>query len=266
MKDKKYKHLLLTHSQMHDKYQELHGKKFVYPYFYKIEKNKQVIYFVGPHHSYNPKDPQHKKTQQYWDEFLKKTKKINCTSLTEGGKRQVSGSKEEAIKKDGEAGLITYLSFEENIRNISPEPTWRYLTDKLLQSYTKEDIIFHFFNTRTGQWNRLTDKPNYESYIQNSVNEYFIPLNWREQDYSLQHLIKIFEKRTKTNFNKFNNELFDKVSSPYTSELAQESNNIRDNFLLKTILKLWSQEKNVFITYGSSHAIILEKALHKLLQ
>jgi len=250
---------------MDDKYQELHRSNFVYPYFYKVTNGKQFLYFVGPHHSYDPRNPQHKKIQQYWDNFLNETKKLNCISLTEGGKRGVAESPNEAIINDAEAGLVTYLSEKNKIRNISPEPKWLDEIKELRKQFTQEDIALHDFVRVVAQWNRLTKKPDFNRYINRFSTKYFEGLKWNNFDFSVENLIRAYETKTGNKFDKNDYESFHLQSSPQRSKVACVSSMIRDNHILNVITDLWKKNYNIFVVYGSGHAIVLEPALKKLL-
>src|SRR3972149_2539638 len=105
--------LLLTPKEMNEVYQKLHKQKFKYPYFYKIVKSNRHLYFLGPHHIFNPKDPQLKTIKKLWNEFLELKKKKNCIVLIEGGKRPILKSEKDAIEKHGEPGLMTLLANKE---------------------------------------------------------------------------------------------------------------------------------------------------------
>ncbi len=261
-----YSNLLLTTTQMHEKYQQLHHENYVYPYFYKITASNKLLFFVGPHHTYDPRDPQINKIKQYWDDFLKATEKKSCITLTEGGKRIVARSEDEAIRNDAEAGLVTYLAAQESIDTISPEPNWNDEINELLREFTKEEIALHDFVRVIAQWNRLQTKPDFDTYLEKFSKKYFERLQWSDFDFSTENLINLFKETYKLPFDKDKYEVFHALSSPQKSNVAAASSRIRDIFILRTIIDLWAQSKNIFVVYGSGHALTLEPALKKLLQ
>ena len=95
---------------MAKKYKELSKIKYKFPYFYKITKGSQSLYYVGASHSFDPGDGQFPRINKYWRDFLKTTAKEDRVVLVEGGNRPVLGSMEEAIKAGGEAHLLSYLA------------------------------------------------------------------------------------------------------------------------------------------------------------
>lgn len=258
--------LLLTTQEMDEKYKSLHREGFIYPYFYQISQSNQILYFIGPHHTYDPEDPQIETIKRYWNDFLKVTMKQSCITLTEGGKRRVAKSEREAVLNDAEAGLVTYLCAKESIENISPEPDCNDEINELLKTYTKEEIALYDFVRVIAQWNRLKEKPDVENYIQTFSKKYFERLQWNDFNFSTKNLISLFKINYKVPFEPNNYEVFHMLSSPQQSKVAEASSRIRDTFILETIRNLWKQSKNIFVVYGSAHAITLEPALKKLLQ
>jgi hypothetical protein len=258
--------LLLTTEEMLDKYQVLHREKYKYPYFYKIKNEKQVLNFVGPHHTFDPANPQIKRIEKYWSSFLKETEKKGCIVLIEGGGSPVEKTKNEAILKYGEVGLLAFLSAKEKIEYKSPEPDWISEVRRLQTIFTKDEIMYFDFARTVAQWNRLKRKPDFDKYVQRYMKRNKEQLKWDNFDFSTKHFIDIHDRMYDHKFDKNDYECFHQYSSPYYNPIAKSSNVTRDTFILKSIIKLWEGGNNIFIVYGSGHAIVLEPALKKLLK
>lgn len=54
------------------------------------------------------------------------------------------------------------------------------------------------------------------------------------------------------------------LSDPYSNPVSASSSVFRDVSIFAAIQKYWAQGKDIFIVYGSGHAIVLEKALQNL--
>ena len=257
--------LLLTPKEMNEVYQKLHKQKFKYPYFYKIVKGNQQLYFLGPHHIFNPKDSQVKTIKDWWNVFLGVTKKKNCIVLVEGGLRPVLKSEKVAIEKHGEPGLMTLLANKENIEVVSPEPDETKEANSISKKFGKEKIIYYYFARQVAQWHSYLERPDFEKYTERLLKEYKNILNWKGFDFSLNHMIQLHDKFHNHKFDKENYDCFYNDSNPINSEVSAASSGYRNTYIVKEILMLWNNGRNIFIGYGSGHAITLEPALKILL-
>ena len=264
--NKKISQLLLTTEEMDSVYQKLHKQKFKYPYFFKITRGNQSLHFLGPNHTFDPKNHQIKTIRKYWNGFLKDTNKKDCSVLIEGGERPVEKSENIAIKKHGEPGFTTFLASKEGVKAFSPEPDSKDITDKLLKNFSKEEIMYNGFAGRTAQWNRLVDKPDFNKYIGRFMKRNKKELRWKDFDFSLENFIRIHDKKHKHKFNKNNYKCFNADSGPFKSRVSAASGVIRDTYIVSEIKRFWDEGKNIFIVYDSGHAIVQEPALKKLLE
>ncbi len=263
------KDLLLSHKEMNDKYQQLHEEKYDYPYTYQIKSSNssQILYFLGVHHVYDPTHPQIHKIKRLWIKFLKDTDKNNCIVLTEGGIRPVEESEEKAILKHGEAGLLAFLSNREDIPNISPEPDEKFEIKELEKQFSKEEIEYAYFARTVLQWNKLKEKPEFNTYIQRYLDRDKLVSGWKDFDFSVANLIAIHDKKYNHKFDPVKCEqCVYSMSNPAQNPVSSSSGHIRDEYIVKEIINLWEKGKSIFIVYGSGHAIVCEKAIKHFLK
>lgn len=260
---------LLTTQEMSNTYVELNKINYEFPYFYKIVKNNQCLYFVGAHHSFDPQNEQFPKIHSYWNSFLAASKDKERVVLVEGGNRPVLESESEPILAGGEAHLLAYLANSENIECYSPEPSDINELLELEKSFTKEEIMYNRFARTAAQWGRLTNpKPDFEDYIKKYLSQDIKLTNW-DIDISLRGF-SIYHDSIHNNHefsiqNCLNNKCFYNDSNPSINRVSAESGKIRDIFIGNKILYEWSSKRCIFIVYGSGHAIVLERALKELL-
>lgn len=256
--------LILSAEEMDQKYQELHNQNYVYPYFYKISLNKQVLFFLGVHHTFDPSNYQFKSIKKHWDEFLKASKKKNSIVLVEGGKRPYIEDVIEAVRKHAEGGFITNLALKVGIESYSPEPDGKYEVDQLAKKFSKEEIMYYYFARTIAQWHRLIEKPDLKVYIDGFLKRNQEITGWDDFDFSFANLVKIHDKFHDHPFDPDNYQCFYDDSNPSHSKASAGSGLIRDEHILSEIKRLWDEGKNIFIVYGSGHAIRLERALTTL--
>lgn len=256
--------LLLSSDEMAERYQEL-GKDYEYPYVIKISKNGQHLYFLGSKHLFDPEDEGFETIRKYWKEFLAETETKDCVVLVEGGERPIEGSEEEA-KRHGEPSFSTYLASKEGVEVVSPEPDWEEESNRIAEKFGKEKTMYYHFARRVTHWHKLAEKPGFESYLSDYLARYDNKLGWQDFDFSIQHMIDVHNNKHDHEFDKKNYRCFYKDSNPFDNEISRESSLIRNIYMTWEIKRYWDEGKNIFIVYGSGHALTLEPALEELLK
>lgn len=251
-------------------YDEYKKTRHKIPYFFSIEKNNQYLFYFGAKHSFDPKHKQFRLLKNYWKKFLNKTKKKKAIVLVEGGERPVSKNEIQSIKEGGEGDFMTFLANQENIETVSPEPEEDYERSELLKKFSREEIQYYYFARVVYQWNNLLDKPDFEKYISAFLKSDEKSSNWRDFDFSLENMKEVHKKLFKKDFNQNDKEFFYSIINPTFSAavinlVSRESSTIRDNHIVKEIKKYWNKGKNIFIVYGSSHAVMQESVLREVL-
>lgn len=239
------------------------------PYFFVIRGKKQTIFYFGAKHSYNPNHKQFRLLENFWDDFLVQTKKINCIVLIEGGIRPIPKNETDGIREGGEASFVTFLANKEHIEIYSPEPNQSTERQELLKKFTKEQIQYYYFARTINQWYRRNCSPSFDNYIQNFLKNSKRLRGWEDFDFSLENMKKIHKRLFDTKFNEKDKNLFAKSVDPtkklnILNKIAAESGIIRDTHILSEIKKLWDKKKNIFIVYGQAHAVMQEPVLRDL--
>lgn len=238
-------------------------------YYFKIEKEGKYLFYFGSNHSRNPEDDQYCQIQKYWEDFSKIVDKSDASVFVEGGARNVSGRNiEEIINSDAEAGFITYLA--EGYPVSSPEPSIKLLTDALLGRYTQEEIEYYYFARVVAQWGSIPSKPEFAEYIKPFLERDKEELQWNDFDFSLEQMKEIHTKLFKESFDENKTDFFLSISDPTNKStvincVSQDQGADRDAYIVNQILDEWEKGKSVFVVYGSTHAVIQEPALRKLL-
>lgn len=260
--------LLLSSDEMAEKYKEL-GKDYEYPYVFKISKNGQTLYFLGSHHLLNPEDKQVDKQfesiRSYWEEFLEKTDRKDCVVLVEGWDSFVEKSESRA-KKRTEAGFTNFLASKEDIKAFTPEPSRLQVARKLLKKFSKDEVMYSYFAAFATQWHRMKNKPGFEEYMDASMRDCKRQLEMKGYDISLENFTRLHDETHDHTFDKNNRGCFYNDHNPTTNDVSREEGLLRDLHMVPEIKRLWDEGKNIFIVYGSGHAIVQEPALKKLLE
>ena len=190
--------------------------------------------------------------------------------MVEGGKRPFIKDRKEAIQEGGEGHFMAHLAGNKNISIDSPEPNEKLERKKLLKEFSKEDVQLYYFSRIVYQWNCLTKKIDFEQYTNDFLNDDKKKSGWKSFDFSLLHMIEIFESRLNRKFKKSDKSFFYSINNPHytnaiTNQISKRSGGIRDNTIVKNIVKLWKSGKSIFIVYGSGHIPVFREKLENML-
>ncbi len=253
-------------------YAEYGSKEYAFPYPYHLSKGAQHLYFFGSRHVYDPNDEQIPKLEIFWEDFSATTNGSERIVLVEGGKRAILNSKKEAIETGGEIQYTAFLAAQSDISIESPEPRASHWFQELASRFSKDAVAYYDFARVCYQWNQKDVRPSFETYVSNFLEANIKNSGWNDYDFSLEHMKEIHYDLFHTMFKEDDKEFFYNVINPTTSfsiinkiSLADDEG-IRDTYILSEIERYWNEGKSLFIIYGQQHAVILEKALRKLVR
>ncbi|OGC92471.1 hypothetical protein A3D85_03010 [Candidatus Amesbacteria bacterium RIFCSPHIGHO2_02_FULL_47_9] len=240
------------------------------PYLVWIASKGKQLYFLGSSHSFNPADSIHQVTKHYWHDFLGSVGNKKPVVLIEGGKRSISNSEDEAIRKFGEAGLVAFLAAQNGWEHESPEPNLLTETSELRKEFSEEEIWTYYFTRMAAQWNRLLNKPDIWSYVRNSLLKDNEELKWNADNLGQESLVNNFAKLSGQKFVEFDYELLNGLCDPTKTktkinQVSRRSGQIRDEYIVQKITEHWKNGESIFAVYGRSHVVMQEPALRRLL-
>ncbi len=236
------------------------------PWFFTLNKNSQWLYFLGISHTNDPNDPQINFIKEKWEEFIKLTEGLPRIAFQEGGLGDLAPSEEEAITRNGEAGLLLYLAHKANIEVISPELKNQDELDLLTEKFDQDAVAYYYFARTVDQWLRKKSDTPLEFYIKGMFGRANQYKGWGNFDVSFENLKNLHKKFLGKDFDEkdrmaFNNAVNPAKKGTIINEVSQELQRARDEYILEQIDKYWSEGKSLFIVYGASHAMRLEPAV-----
>ncbi len=235
-------------------------------YSFSITHGNQHLYYFGANHSVDPKNRQFPLLKDFWQEFIRITEGKNCVALVEGNLQPLQNTSEDACLNGAEGGLVTFLASEHSISVECPEPSRRSRIAELLQEFTQEEILYTFGAQGALHANRARPyRKNFslEEYIESHLlqyNDYFsIPL-------TLENFRCIHSSLFKHPLDITDEHFFYMITNPAKTDtrinlVCRRNSIFRDTYVVNYVLRLLAQGKNIFIAFGSTHAIMQEKAL-----
>lgn len=250
------------------------GRK-THPKTYRLRARSKdkAIFLFGANHIFNPEHEQFKQLEKFWIEFLSTTHPSKRLVFVEGGRRSFINNKARTIERDGEAGLATFLAKQARIPVQSPEPSPKYERRGLEKRFTKEEIELYYFARYVYQWNLYTKKPKFETYIKEFLRGEKVESGWKDFDFSLPNIEKVFMRELGRTFNhKDPRYLYSIINPTYkkgptiVNDVSKASGEIRDTYIVSRIIKSWDKGTSLFVVYGSGHINTLKKLLEPTLK
>ena len=116
-------------------YSRLHP---VWPYVVRINSPRTKLVYYGVSHTYSPDDPQLIEIEKLWAEFHPEL------AFNEGGNPPIEKSRNEAVKKYGEPGMIRFLANRDQVPVTSIDPSRAEIVAFLRKSFSPEQIKLYF--------------------------------------------------------------------------------------------------------------------------
>lgn len=241
------------------------------PYILHFKNKEKEIVFCGVEHitdNENIEDKMYAIIEKNFHDF-----KPNI-SINEGGdiSNKKYSSKKEALLKDGEIGLLKFLSDSLNIPTVNGDPSVEFEFNELLKKYSKGEFLA-YITTERFMWGIVDAKITDESEIEKKYNLFI-------ENYIIKKgKIHLTEAEKKLSFYKFNYKKLVgrefslstlKPTNPFDSKgkfqkIGRKSKNIRDQYLLQTIDNLLNTNDKVFIVFGGWHLLTCEPGLKEII-
>jgi hypothetical protein len=227
------------------------------PYFFSLDGNNAVLFYLGVRHSWDPKDPQFSFIKEKWGAFLKESKKPSV--ITESYTEETYKNETEAILKAGEVGFVLYLARSSNIPAYCFEPDRTSEMNHAAALFSKEETAFYYFARTVAQWYRLKQKPHLNEYLAKFLERDRKISGWQDFEFSLNNMAKTQEKLFGTTYDLNSPEFFQKIENPTREdnplrELVRALGDYRNKVVVDRIKTVWDDGNDLFVVYGRGHA------------
>ena len=243
-------------------YEEYATIKHGCPHIYTLSKPNQTLTYFGANHSCDPDNVQYPIFKKFWNQFIEQTGGKNCVVLIEGSLRGDHVTEHDAITQGGgEGGLLQFYAEQHGIPAICPEPSKEFLHDQLSQQFSAQEIEYLYFSHIGMQFHRcrkvdptIEFEPFYQAY---------------KRSLSLDTMKEMHAQLFDTPFDAQDEKFFYNNSNPVGQKnkintVARANSRMRDETIVQYIGDLIKQEKNVFIAYGATHAVMQRAAIESL--
>ncbi|MEN8154767.1 MAG: hypothetical protein ABFR75_12180 [Acidobacteriota bacterium] len=234
------------------------------PYTSEIKHNNGKIFYYGSYHNVSLHHPQFRDIEDKWNSFKPDM------AFSEGEEWPLEKSKEAAIKRYGEQGLVRYLADRDNVKIKCAEPKRRCEMSFLLKQFSPSEIKI-FYVLRQIIINRDIFKKNLD--VIDYVKIYLMNLSWNvpfnrspntvdELSICIKKLLPDLKDWTK-----IGEKYFMDITRPgnFLAKINVQVNKYRDKFMVKKILSALKKGKKVFFVVGKSHVFNQERRLRSII-
>lgn len=233
------------------------------PYVLHYEVDGAHVTFFGSIHTSDQMNSQWGELQREWATFLDHNNQNKILLIEKGDAARDKGSKEEMISRHGESGYAVWLAQKVGVAIESPEPDRVEEIEYLRgQGYTDRDIIHYYFGRQMHQWVRQDKdlEPNWRTYAEDTINRYNSLDCWQNR-LGLPTVLAWHKEVTGKSFDVSDERALYDISDPSQNPVSAASGAYRDMTISHKIQQHAQAGKDVFVVYGSGHAIRLESEL-----
>lgn len=257
-----------THQQMAEVYQKRHEKGEQGPYILELDNSGQMLIFFGVSHSNDPEDKQWSVLDTKWQSFIEHDNHSKVLIIERQDTNPNGLTREEALQKYSESGLAAWSANESGVQTESGEPDRVDEIEYLKERFSVAEIMTYYFGRQMLQWYTQDKRvsPDWVDYASETIRLYSSLECWNDEQLNLGKTLTWFKQQTGKDFDSDDRSTLYALSDPSQSVVSSASGSFRDRHLFQKIQSKWHDGYDVFIVYGSGHAIVLEPALKELIR
>jgi hypothetical protein len=236
------------------------------PYLLQLKSGAGELLYFGVGHVYRLDDPQVAEIERRFAEFRP------TLVLNESQTPPVEATRELAVTRYGEPGLVSFLAAKHNVPIRSLDPPRMQEIAYLLgtKRWTTEQVMVFYVLRRVSENNKKTSPRPADELVQQALDATAkapgfesLPKTVAEFEASVKRLLpSVADWRT------VKSTVFDPnpALGLYTNDLAYASSQYRDRYMVKLLAdEVRGKGARVFAVVGASHVVMQERALKKAL-
>jgi hypothetical protein len=230
---------------------------------FQLRNTSCILSALGTQHLHSPDHPNVKLIEAQWDNFLAMPhapKIVLVEQQVIGNASIYTATKEEAVLRAGEKGLVTYLAQNFNIPVAGTEP--RNIFDgsaDFFNEFSLDEIAYYLWASQLYHFSMrglpISSLAEYTHHALSWLQQFTV---WQNFDLSVNHLTHIHYQYFKGEID-LTNPLFFKVIT-YTgfkntvfNQLSTQVNLLRDVAMVQTTLSYLDQGYAVYLLLGEAH-------------
>lgn len=240
---------------------EYRGVSHSSPYVLDLDSGDARLVYVGVNHGNEPESLEMSLIERLWSQLAPEL------ALNEGGDPPSREDRDEAIRHDGEAGLVRYLARRDHVPVTSLDPTRAEQVAALRDRFSVEQLKLYFCLLQVSHLQR-----NPIESLEDRMRRVFQVLGRIEalecEPNTLEELRSLY-RETFAGAGRLEDvpsSWFDPTrEDTILNRISRASSGFRDEFVIARLTRELSEGKRVFAVMGVSHVVMQEPALRTML-
>lgn len=233
------------------------------PYLLELQSGSGRLLYFGVEHTAYPEHPQLAQLEKLWEDFQP------AVAFSEGGVWPLLETREAAICRCGEGGLLRFLAERDSIPIFSLEPSSAAEIARLRRSFSPECIKTYYILRQVTQWRRQQSDEPLEEYTQKVMDKLSAtpglagpPRRPEELEESCRRYLPELDDWRHVPADWF----YPTKTGTLMNQIARRCNRIRDEHMVKLLTAEVKRGSRVFAVVGFSHVVMQERALRNALK
>ena len=237
------------------------------PYSYTLGSGKQKLFMFGAVHFRDADDPQFVTMKDMWREFMAlKGAKI---ALVESGVGSFRSTFEGSVASSREEGATQWLAFQEGMGILCADLEFVEMLKHLSEKFESNDIAYWVISREMFNRIRNPGGRSAEDVLLTNLARYRrafkeIGVDTDRTWFDTKHT-EMFGPQS-IDDDDFWKKLASWSAPKVFNDIIEFESRLRNERIYSVIEHLWKLGRSIFVTYGATHAVQLEPALHAMVE
>jgi hypothetical protein len=238
--------------------------EITWPYVVSFESNEGgFLYYFGAAHTWDPDDPQLVQVEQAWRRFRPDI------AFTEGGSPPIASSRDEAVRRHAEPGLVRFLAARDNVPTTTLDPSRAEEVAALTSRFTSEEVKLFFLLRAVSQFVQRSGTENVDAEVERILEIHAATPGLSGPPRSLASLEEAFARLfpDRGRYHDVPHSWFDPTRrETFLNEVARAGSDYRDRYVVARLVAHVREGRRVFAVMGGTHVVMQEPALRRQLR
>jgi hypothetical protein len=243
-------------------WKEYETRSVQWPYLLRFDPPRGSLLYYGARHTYAPQDAQVEQIERLWTCFQP------TMAYNEGGNPPVEKSRDSAVEKYGEAGLVRFLAARDNVPVASLDPDRAEEVAHLRQSFSDTDVKLFFVLRAVAQFADRRGPSGVDAELQRVLAILNGSPGLGVSPRSISEVAAAFTEKFPDveGYGKSPMRWFDPMrSETFLNRVSRTGSEYRDRAIVANLTRSLADRQRVFAVVGGTHVVMQEGALSSLL-
>lgn len=241
---------------------EYETRSVQWPYILRFDPPRGSLLYYGAHHTYTSADAQVEEIEDLWTGFEP------TMAFNEGGSPPVEATRDAAVEKHGEAGLVRFLAARHDIPVASLDPDRAEEVAHLRQTFSGPDVKLFFVLRAIAQFGDRRGPDGVDGELQRVLTIFNGAPGLGVSPRSVGEVAAAFNEKfgRPEGYRSTPLRWFDPTrSETFLNRISRASSEYRDRAIMAVLARSVADGQRVFAVVGGTHVVMQERALGSVL-